>query len=320
MGQYLSYRNPIPTDQPQNTNSMPTNSSEVSILTFNILADIYAPYQTHVSKKHLKFSYRKPLISSILNSSHCDFICLQEVDTYDSYFKQYLESLGYTSQYKTRPTDYNPDGSLIAWKSDRWSVIETVIIDYNDHYKVKQNSAYRKNNVGLLICFQENSSNKRIIIGTSHFFWNPQYEYVKFLQGKVFASSALDLKLKYNCDVILTGDLNSEPWSYTIKYLTGQDLELQAGDEVSNEILTMVEENRLQLKSAFAEYSQGTHPEFTNYTKDYKGCIDYILHSPELQVTQLGFVPSRQDFRDVVAIPNHEHPSDHLPLSAKFLF
>ena len=320
MGQLFSYRNPIPTDQPQKICSLSTNPSEVSILTFNILADAYAPFQTFVSKNHLSFSYRMPLISSIIQSSNCDFICLQEVDTYDSYFKEYLESLGYNSEYKKRPSDRNPDGSLIAWKSNRWSVIETRIIDYNNHEKVKKNSAYRKNNVGLVMCFQENSSNKRIIIGTSHFFWNPVYEYVKFLQGKVFAATALELKEKYNCSVILTGDLNSEPWSYIMKYLTGKDLELQPGDELSNEILTMVDENRLQLKSAYSEYSQGEHPEFTNYTNDYKGCLDYIFHSPELQATQLGFVPSSQDFKNVVAIPNHEYPSDHLPLSAKFIF
>jgi mRNA deadenylase 3'-5' endonuclease subunit Ccr4 len=320
MGQTMTWDRPIDDENLQNKGLSPSEASEVSVLSFNILADQYSSYQDFCPKVYLDFKYRASLIFSILRANQCDFLCLQEVDTYESHFKSFLENEGYSSQYKKRPSGYNNDGSLIAWKSDRWVVLEIKIIDYNEHPKCKENSAYRKNNVGLVIAFQEKSSNRRIIVGTSHFFWNPTYEYVKFLQGKIYSDVCKEFKDKYQCPVVLTGDLNSEPSSFTIKYLLGEELGIQPGDDTSNEILTMADINPLELQSAYSSYFQGSHPEFTNYTRDFKACIDYILHSPELKVKELGSLPSSEDLRGIIGNPSEKYPSDHLPLSAKFEF
>ena len=231
-----------------------------------------------------------------------------------------LESLNYSCYYLKRPTEWHPDGSLLAWKSDSWNMIKVEKINYNDLPKCRENTVYKKNNIGILGVFQEKASGKHLIVGTSHFHWNPEVEYVKFLQGKAFSSGASRLRQEYNCPVILTGDFNSEPNSSTIKYMLGQELELNAGSDIDNEILTMVDKVPIELKSAYCNYTDQGHPEFTNYTQDFKGCLDYILFTDELEVKELGKVPGYNDFYGIVGIPNHEYPSDHLPVVANFYF
>lgn len=323
MGNPFTKLFPISTEIAQNNESQEAtigNASGVSIVTYNILADVYSSYISGANSYDLNYKNRKGLLFKEIANSRADFVCLQELDHYESDFKQFFQSINYESAFIKRPSDYNPDGSMIAWKPKLYDLIESVSLSYNDHPKCKENSTYRKNNIGILLVFRSKINSKCIIIGTSHFYWDPQVEYVKFLQATIYSTAAANLKAKYNCPVILTGDLNSVPTSSVMNYLLNRDLNLSPGNMMDNEISTLIIPNPLNLKSAYENYCETGYPEFTNYTRSFKGTIDHILYSEELTVAKLGRLPSANDLRNVVTLPNKDYPSDHLLLSTQFNF
>jgi CCR4-NOT transcription complex subunit 6 len=327
MGSYLFRPTPIPSEDEKVAEklkkpkiTMPgVCKNTFSITTYNILADAYSEYHRDCRPEYLDFNYRKHKLSEELKNFETDFICLQEVDKYNEYFKNTLKSLGYQCEYVKRPSGYNPDGSLIAWKTSSWRVLEVQKLNFNLHPKCESNSAYRKNNIGLLIVFQHTSNQSTILIGTAHLYWDPALEYVKFLQGVNYLNEAYNLKNKYQCSVVLTGDFNSLPDSHLVNYIVNKPFKLSSS-EVDKEIKSFCIDNRLKLKSCYENYDKTGHPEFSNYTSDFKGFIDYIFCSDELLTTSLGRLPSRKDLKNVIGIPNQDFPSDHLPLTAEIGF
>lgn len=320
MENFQDYDHLISTDTCRYIKSACKDDGTFSVLSYNTLADIYAPYQTFCPPEFLHFNYRKIRIACQLKLINSDFICLQEVDKYEEFFKPLLESLNYSSNYIKRPANRNPDGSVLAWKSDTWEIIKTKTLSYNDMETCLSKSIYRRNNVGIIGVFRNKTSGKLLIVGNSHFYWDPEVEYIKFAQGLEFSFEAFKLKTKHNCPAILVGDFNSEPETYTMKYMLGKELDLSYSNFLESEILAIFKPNPMKFSNAYSNYLDGRYPEFSNYTQDYKGFIDHILYTDEIEVKEIGKLPSFEDFEDVVGIPNADHPSDHLPLVASFYF
>ena len=196
--------------------------------------------------------------------------------------------------------------------------METQHITFNNHEQCKENSAYRKNNVGLLVVFQNKITKTVVIIGTAHFYWDPALDYVKFLQGKIFVEQAALVQQKYNCGVVLCGDFNSMPFSPTLKYMTSQPLGIEGNSEIQREILTLYRPISLVLKNCYENYCDQGFPDFTNYTPDFKETIDHILCTTHFSVECLGKVPGFHELKGIKGLPNEFFPSDHLPLAATF--
>ena len=77
--------------------------------------------------------------------------------------------------------------------------------------------------------------------------------------------------------------------------------------------------HRLGLKSHYN--NGGKEPNFTNYTKNYKGTLDYILYSSK-SVEAIGYLqePSENELMREEAFPNSKNSSDHIPLLGTFAF
>ncbi|PRD32059.1 UNVERIFIED_CONTAM: Pde12 [Trichonephila clavipes] len=76
----------------------------------------------------------------------------------------------------------------------------------------------------------------------------------------------------------------------------------------SNNVKTIIKHN-LCLDTAC-----GT-PEYTNYTQDFHGCLDYIFYSKNnLEVTDVVPMPNHEHVTAQVALPNDYFPSDHIAL------
>lgn len=74
----------------------------------------------------------------------------------------------------------------------------------------------------------------------------------------------------------------------------------------------------LRLRSAY-ERVLGVEPDFTNFTADFVGTIDYIWYETSgLQPLQVLRLPERQTVSSCQALPSPVFPSDHLPLLASF--
>ena len=298
----------------------PTDHSDTfSVATYNTLADCYSQGQWYCSPQLLSLDYRLPILAAEISSFNTDFICLQEVDTYDSFFKDLFESIGYGSHHSKKASSRRSDGLVIAWKRDRWRVVEIIEFDYNDKEKCRTDIGYRKYNIGMLVVFQDIASQELIIIGTSHYWWDPALDYVKFFQAKVYTERAYEAKEKYQCEVVLTGDFNSMPSSHTINFMLNKPLQFREYSvPIEEKIKEMYQPSRLRLKACYEEYCEKGFPDFTNYTADFKENIDYIMNSEGIVTVALGKLPSAEDLHGIIGIPNEVYPSDHLPLIAEF--
>ncbi|KAF3961172.1 hypothetical protein CMV_014176, partial [Castanea mollissima] len=86
------------------------------LVSYNILARDYVRSSfPHSPSPCLRWEDRSQAILSVLKNFGADFLCLQEVDEYDSFYKGNMESLGYSSIYVQR-NGQKRDGCGIFYK------------------------------------------------------------------------------------------------------------------------------------------------------------------------------------------------------------
>lgn len=56
-------------------------------------------------------------------------------------------------------------------------------------------------------------------------------------------------------------------------------------------------------------------PDYTNYTEEFNGCLDYVFYSKNLlEVTDIVPMPSHERVIEHVGLPSEYFPSDHIAL------
>ncbi|KAJ4953858.1 hypothetical protein NE237_030690 [Protea cynaroides] len=103
------------------------------VVSYNILAQVYvkSSYFPHSPSPCLKWKARSQAILTILRSLEADFLCIQELDEYDSFYKSNLESLGYSGIYVQR-SGQKRDGCGIFHKCNSAELVLEEKIEYND--------------------------------------------------------------------------------------------------------------------------------------------------------------------------------------------
>ena len=81
----------------------------------------------------------------------------------------------------------------------------------------------------MLCCLDHKKTQKKLIIGNAHLFWNPTHDHVKFAQAHFLKEKAAEYmrKLSFfgqNMPFILCGDFNSLPLSSVMLALEGKDI------------------------------------------------------------------------------------------------
>ncbi|RLN55189.1 hypothetical protein BBP00_00008614 [Phytophthora kernoviae] len=111
------------------------------VLTYNILAEIYATRQQYpyCPVWALSWSFRRELLKREMQSYNADIICLQEVqgDHYKNFFAPMMEEWGYEGWYlkKSRESmglEGKVDGGALFYKRNRFILKERYPIDFND--------------------------------------------------------------------------------------------------------------------------------------------------------------------------------------------
>ncbi|KAF6168885.1 hypothetical protein GIB67_038382 [Kingdonia uniflora] len=103
------------------------------IVSYNILAQVYVkssifPYSP---KPSLRWKARSEAIMTVLKSLDADFLCLQELDEYNTFYKGNIESNDYSSIYAQRSGDKR-DGCGIFYKHSSAELVLEEKIEYND--------------------------------------------------------------------------------------------------------------------------------------------------------------------------------------------
>ncbi|PON45945.1 Endonuclease/exonuclease/phosphatase [Trema orientale] len=85
----------------------------------------------HSPSPCLRWKARSQALLTLLNNLGADFLCLQEVDEYESFYKPNMDTNGYSSIYLQRSGNKR-DGCAIFFKPNSAELILQENIDYND--------------------------------------------------------------------------------------------------------------------------------------------------------------------------------------------
>nr|AAG51265.1 hypothetical protein [Arabidopsis thaliana] len=268
-----------------------------------------------MASSSLMWEKRSKAILDNIKNFEADFICLQEVDEYHSFFDRNMEAQGYSgipienkegyecaiffkpkfaefiTYQTTRIQGYTKYENLCVAPSS-----STVSSESSDVVNAEELSV-------VMVAFKIlKPFNHVVIIASSHLKSGKpdRWDDLKLAQVKTLMTELASFKeiisALTNCSpsVILAGDFNSKP--YVHKYINS--------DNIPSDI---------DLRSVY-EFTKG-EPRFTNNVPGFAETLDYMFytHSEIISPVKLLDSPDEVDF-----LPNEIHPSDHLPIGVEF--
>ncbi|XP_062077069.1 carbon catabolite repressor protein 4 homolog 4-like isoform X2 [Humulus lupulus] len=309
-------------ETPSPTQSHPHAISTFSLVSYNILAQAYvkSSYFPHSPSPCLRWKARSQAVLTVLKNLGADFLCLQEVDEYESFYKVNMERNGYSSIYIQR-SGQKRDGCGIFFKNDRAELILQENIDYNDLVKSIQNENLLINNEqnGEKATENEDAEVKDSTLkGTSQDRGDPNDPRVRLKRDCVGIMAAFRLKHSHNPIVIVANThIYWDPaWADVklaqAKYLVSRLAQFKAlvskkfncasslflagdfnsipGDKVyqylsscneSSSSETMQEDHENGPIRLCSVYNiTKGEPKFTNCTPDFTNTLDYIFFCP----------------------------------------
>ena len=186
-----------------------------------------------------------------------------------------------------------------------------------------------------------------ILVTNAHIHWDPEYCDVKLIQTIMFLNELETILLSAQSEkgigvkthtpglpgipMILCGDFNSLPESGVVEYFTKGRISTDHSDFLEYNYDRFFEttirststvrsptgkpelRHPFQIKSAYSK----NHAQYTNYTYDFRGIIDYIFYSGDFfqPVGLMGGVSNEwlKTYK-VIGCPHPHFPSDHFPL------
>mmetsp|Transcript_17523 Transcript_17523/g.52712 ORF Transcript_17523/g.52712 Transcript_17523/m.52712 type:complete len:626 (-) Transcript_17523:269-2146(-) len=125
--------------------------------------------------------------------------------------------------------------------------------------------------------------------------------------------------------LLICGDFNSTPDSAVYEYLRRGSVQ-PAHEDLRSDPCGLLKQAHLQLRHNMCmatayETCNGREAQYTNYTEDFKGTLDYIWFSPDaLAVLAISQVDDESQLQQETALPSSTRPSDHVSLVATFMF
>ena len=220
------------------------------------------------------------------------------------------------------------------------------------------NRVMLRDNIGIAVLLEVKDQtstshlpSQHILVANAHIHWDPEFSDVKLIQTIMFMNELDSIILKAQSEhgigyktpvpgmpgipVVICADLNSLPDSSVVEYLIKghvptDHLDLQGhgyegflarfSASVRPGMRSPVGKPELvhqfNLKSAYNDQM-----EYTNFTYDFKGVIDYVYFSADF-ISTLGLLgpvsPSWFKECRVIGCPNPHFPSDHFPLLTEF--
>ncbi|XP_067001852.2 2',5'-phosphodiesterase 12 isoform X2 [Anabrus simplex] len=317
------------------------------VISYNILADLYADSDVartqlfpYCPPYALDMDYRKQLILKEILGYHGDIICLQEVDS--KVFNRYLEPVltceGFTGIFEKKGGGQVSEGLAFFFHNTKFRLLDCHSICLAEELKerptfaelwgkIKTNEPFvtrflaRKTSVYVVVLECINEPEKLLVVGNTHLYFHPDADHIRLFQAAMAILyvqeivSALSVQLpEKQISTIMCGDFNSTPDCGVYQLMTTQfiptdyqDWNSNVGEAVKGVSLS----HSIPLESAC-----GT-PEFTNFTAGFAGCLDYIFYQRNtLSVKQVVPLPTEEELRLHVALPNVVFPSDHVALVA----
>lgn len=178
--------------------------------------------------------------------------------------------------------------------------------------------------------------NQLLLVANTHLYFHPDADHIRLLQGGVIVkylefirdyilensdqfiapTNSTEVAQEIELAPILCGDFNSTPDCGLYSLVTSGDVSEALKDWKSNKeeaVEGLSLSTSLRLTSAY-----GT-PDYTNYTLDFKGCLDYIYYSHQhLECKMIVPLPDDAELARHAGLPSEVFPSDHVSLVADF--
>ncbi|CAD7927691.1 unnamed protein product [Amoebophrya sp. A25] len=164
-----------------------------------------------------------------------------------------------------------------------------------------------------------------VAVVNTHILADPEYTDVKIWQSQVLLDW-LQNNVASETPLLVCGDFNSTPKSAVYElwhdgHVTPNHDDIISRPDVcgllSNPLLFY---HSLRLMSAY-EACSGNEAQYTNYTEDFKGTLDYIWFSPDkVSALAVSAVDDEQTLQQEMALPSSTRPSDHISLVTTFMF
>jgi len=291
---------PIPPSDEPNTEKREGGNEDLSILTYNVLAETYtlASNYFYCPEFARRWNYRCQRIVEEIEFYSPDIACMQEVDHFD-FFSSKLEKLGYKGVFVRRGR-MRLDGSCIFYKDSKLNLVNYIPIYFNELAKMHDNKhRYMKDNIAVLAAFSwknAETKNKSFVVATTHLLWDPKFQDVKLEQAGTLLEKLRQFTTgKDYGPIFACGDLNSVP---------------------EGEVYETFKDSTLEFQSAYSAFDEPP----THFTPTYAGCLDYILFNKDVQLKQV-LEPLPKEILDKPdTFPSVLFPSDHVPLMASFEF
>jgi hypothetical protein len=151
-------------------------------------------------------------------------------------------------------------------------------------------------------------------------FWGGGFDYDLHYQLQSIQAYVIALEWKEfldhnqvtdNVGKIICGDFNCSPKNGAYKLLQEGFLSKDFVDLCLNGRQNIEEDMKIELELKSC-YSVDQEPLFTNFTKTFVGCLDYVFHSPkDFVVEKLVTIPSQDELSVQTALPSEFYPSEY---------
>ena len=320
-----------------------TKDDELRVLTYNILADLYADSDFSREVLHpqcpqyaLHIDYRKLLMLKEISGYNCDVMCLQEVDAkiHDRDLQRVLSKKGFEGEFCVKGGQTN-EGLSCFWNVNKFEletsqrlVLGEVLSEkpefarfYNamkDDEELVKNVMKRTTTLQTVVLKWKNKPKHKLIVANTHLYFKPCADNIRLLQAglclveiqRIQAQLTADSNSCENCGIIFCGDFNSAPENGVLELVRKGNVDEQHADWKSwpgQEIKNVVLSHPYSMDSAC-----GT-PKYTNFTQQFADCLDYIFYDKAaMEVKEVIPFPSDEDLKLHTAIPNVVFPSDHV--------
>jgi len=333
-------------------------SQQFKVMNWNVLADLYATESVYpyCEKWALSWSWRKHLIMKELKSMAADIITLQEVqkDAFDDWFRPQLAEAGYDGVYQQKKREpifhrgkYTAEGCATFYKTTRFKRVDKCIVDYDklsgseirnltgnlDAEKGLQRLS--KGNIAVAVMLEDlhikathnghsqgEGGGRVLCIVNTHILADPGYLDVKLWQAHLLMRT-LDQLPDKSMPLLVCGDFNSTPESAVYEYLVTRTVRSDHEDlrtDPCGLLKHLKLGHSLRMSTAY-ETCNGREAQYTNYTEDFKGTLDYIWFTADsLSVLAISQVDDESQLTQETALPSSTRPSDHVSLVATFMF
>lgn len=268
------------------TKILDVSDGTFTVLSYNLLAQHHIwpdslPYSPTRPKGCLRLHARMARLKDELLAYLPDVGGLQEVSAYKSSLQPLLQSLGYSSFFQEK----GQDGLVVFYRTSQFTCLSYEFIQL----PIPADQSDSIPNIAQFIKLK--TLDREFLLINTHLYWRWDYEETRLDQLDLILSRIQDDKLNRSC-VILLGDLNSNPSSLLYKRLASK------------------------FESVYSRHEHPSgEPAWTNYTADFKSCLDYIWITPHnIKPVSLLKMPAGEVLNEQVALPNEIFLSDHLAL------